>query len=110
MACVGHACEHAVLISPSLILRDSFFALSFTSCMRCTHMEHFSITPRARTTTSGFKTILPNSVCDGFTSANLELVSYSNQLKRLTLYGQLFAQYLVPIQRLYAIWFNPSEL
>ncbi len=30
--------------------------------MRCTQNEHFSITPRERTVTSGFNTILPRSV------------------------------------------------
>src|ERR1035438_10629262 len=32
----------------------------------------------------------------------------SKKLKRRTLYGQLFAQYLVPMHRLYAMTFRPS--
>src|SRR5260221_7665832 len=100
MACVGHACAHAVFISPSFTGRPSFFAFSLPSCKRCTHMLHFSITPRERTTTSGLSTIFPKSFCEGFTSAKSVFVSYSNQLNRRTLYGQLFAQYRVPTHRL----------
>jgi hypothetical protein len=38
-----------------------FFASNLADCKRCTQKEHFSITPRERTVTSGFNTILVKS-------------------------------------------------
>ena len=65
IACVGHACWHAVTMVPSSIdqvslplctppaLAHAFFALILAAWMRCMQKEHFSITPRERTVTSG---------------------------------------------------------
>ena len=54
IAPVGHVCWHAVTISPSAIGRCSRRATISASRMRCTQYVHFSMTPRARTVTSGF--------------------------------------------------------
>ncbi len=66
-------------------------AVISASRMRCTQEVHFSITPRARTVTSGLR-------ARRVTGAAPALKSY--QLKRRTLYGQLFEQKRVPTQRL----------
>ena len=56
IACVGQACWQAVTISPSLHRPVSPSPLrSCASLMRCTQYVHFSITPRLRTVTSGFR-------------------------------------------------------
>src|SRR5690349_20821752 len=93
MAPVEHAAAQAVTTSPSFRVLFSFLALSFPAWMRCTQKVHFSMTPRERTVTSGLRTILPRSVFIAvLTFANCLLSWYLNQLKRRTLYGQLFAQ------------------
>src|SRR3954471_24616046 len=102
IACDGHACSQAVLISPSRTDRSCFSDSIFAELMRCTQYVHFSITPRLRTVTSGFFCILSVSG----PSSGL----YSKKLNRRTLYGQLFEQYRVPMQRLYVISFRPSSL
>ena len=57
IALVGQAVWQAVTTSPSFRGRFSFLAVSLPSCIRCTQNEHFSITPRERTVTSGLSTI-----------------------------------------------------
>ena len=69
--------------------------------IRWTQYVHFSITPRGRTVTSGFRI----SFRLGVTSSE-----YWKKLNRRTLYGQLFEQYRVPTQRLYVISLSPSAL
>src|SRR5687768_3347601 len=97
IASVGHACWHAVSSEPSAIvgasplLTASFLASIRAWLIRCTQYVHFSITPRVRTVTSGFR----SSLVTGESSS-----AYSKKLKRRTLYGQLFEQYRVPMQRL----------
>ena len=70
---------------------------------------HFSITPLARTVTSGLSTIrvrsssrfvVTSEMIPRWLSGKLSAPFQSAQLNLLTLYGQLLAQYLVPIQRL----------
>jgi hypothetical protein len=70
--------------------RFSVRALTSALRTRCTQNVHFSITPRSLTVTAGFRAIR--------TVAALPV--YLNQLKRRTLYGQLFEQKRVPMQRL----------
>jgi hypothetical protein len=55
IALVGHAAWHAVRISPSRICRSSSLAAMRAWLMRCTQYVHFSMTPRLRTVTSGFR-------------------------------------------------------
>src|SRR4051794_28248841 len=100
MAPVEQAAWHAVFTDPSFSGVPAFLASSLAACRRCWHIEHFSITPLLRTTTSGFSTIFPSSCCAGLTIAKSGLLLKSNQLKRRTLNGQLLAQYLVPMHRL----------
>src|SRR5258708_34539536 len=69
--------------------------------MRCTQYVHFSITPRLRTVTSRLRKSLNCGVSQSWKR---------RKLKRRTLYGQLFEQYRVPMQRLYTMSFKPSEL
>src|SRR5437773_12035537 len=69
--------------------------------MRCTQYVHFSMTPRLRMVTSGLRINFSEGVSQSWKR---------RKLKRRTLYGQLFEQYRVPIQRLYTISFNPSAL
>ena len=55
MARVGQACWHAVWSSPPLVRPASPVAASISARrIRCTQKVHFSMTPRARTVTSGF--------------------------------------------------------
>ena len=54
MAEAGQACWQAVLTSPSRSARPASFASIFTRLIRCVQYVHFSITPLARTVTSGF--------------------------------------------------------
>ena len=91
IACVGHVCAQAGTTSPSRIGRSSFLASMRAALIRCTQYVHFSITPRLRTVTFGFRP-----------SFRLSVVSSENfrKLKCRNLYGQLFKQYRVPIQRL----------
>src|SRR5579885_1787637 len=99
IAFVGQAWAQAGVISPSLTSLPSSFALSSPKRILCTQNVHFSITPLVLTVTSGFN-------CQLRGSGHL----YVNQLKRLTLYTQLFEQYLVPTHRLYTITLRPSGL
>ena len=48
------------------------------------------MTPRERTTTSGFSTIVPSGLF--MLKSKRGLFAYLNQLNRRTLYGQLFSQ------------------
>ncbi len=89
IASVGHARWHAVTTSPGRIGRFSTSATCSAARIRCTQYVHFSITPRDRTVTDGL-------YCSDASSVR----SYANQLKRRTLYGQLFEQNRVPTQRL----------
>src|SRR5574338_446024 len=83
MAWVGQLCWQAVATAPSASALPSRLAWARASWMRWTQSEHFSITPRLRTTTSGLSTSRSTgSSC-----------RYSNQLKRLTFGGQLLAQH-----------------
>src|SRR6266852_9213945 len=59
------------------------------------------MTPRLRTLTSGLRKSLSWGVSQSWKR---------RKLKRRTLYGQLFEQYRVPMQRLYTISFKPSAL
>src|SRR6185503_655261 len=94
----------AVLISPSRIGRLAFFALILVFWMRCTQNVHFSITPRERTVTSGLNTIDFNFIFGSSVGVNgvtpMTSTLLLKKLKRRTLYGQLFEQYRVPMQRL----------
>ena len=81
IALVGHACAQAVTISPSRSWRSSVLRVDLGGRMRWTQNVHFSITPAPRTVTSGLSCRLSGSGHSG-----------SNQLKRRTLYGQLFSQ------------------
>src|SRR5262249_25757557 len=91
----GQACSQAVTISPSAMGRPfpsfSFSALMRTLLMRCTQYVHFSITPRLRTVTSGLRISFTEGVSQSWKR---------RKLNRRTLYGQLFEQYRVPMQRL----------
>ena len=69
--------------------------------MRCTQNVHFSMTPLARTITSGFSARFSGS-------GTYQL--YDQWLKRRALYGQLFAQNRVPMQRFGTMTFRPSML
>lgn len=73
MALVGQPLEQAVWMSPSFTGLPSFLAAILPAWMRCTHMLHFSITPRERTVTSGFSTMRPTSSHAGFTSPNFSV-------------------------------------
>src|SRR5207244_13485653 len=75
--------------SPSRTSRPSSLAFSSPLRMRWIQKVHFSITPRARTDTSGFNAL--SSCASHFGS---------KKLKKRTVYGQLFAQYRVPTHRL----------
>src|SRR4051812_38848044 len=119
IALVGHACWQAVsscCIARSINCRAADFSsldcasLNCTSCFlistrvrlsRCTQYVHFSITPRSRTVTSGFAPSRYLASC---------VLLYWKKLNRRTLYGQLFEQYRVPMQRLYVISLSPSAL
>src|SRR3954454_24566764 len=84
MARVGQAAWQAVTTSsPATGRPPSIFAAIRAWLIRWTQYVHFSITPRDRTVTSGFRW--------GF---RLGVVSsaYWKKLKRRTLYGQLFEQ------------------
>src|SRR5690606_9989101 len=103
----AQATWQAVFAIPSFIGSPLPLASSFAICRRCTQNEHFSITPRLLTVTSGFNTIrVRSSFISSRVPSSYRLSSKqsaplkSNQLKRRTLYGQLLAQYFVPIQRL----------
>ena len=54
MAEAGQACWQAVLTSPSRSSRPASFASIFDRLILCVQYVHFSITPLARTVTSGF--------------------------------------------------------
>ena len=62
MASAGQACWQAVRTSPSASGRPAASARSLPAWMRWVHSEHFSITPRERTTTSGLSTMRPRSL------------------------------------------------
>src|SRR6185295_4397983 len=101
IASAGHACWQAVTISPSAIFRSCFSDSIFAALIRCTQYVHFSMTPRLRTLTFGFRPSLRLGVVQSW---------YSRKLKRRTLYGQLLEQYRVPTHRLYTMSFSPSSL
>ena len=73
IAPVGHACWQAVWTVPSTMELDSapdcvpparthlFLVAIFACWMRCVQKEHFSMTPRMRTVTSGLNCILVQS-------------------------------------------------
>ena len=71
----------------------------FASWMRCTQYVHFSITPRKRTVTFGFCCIFSVSGSPPV-SFHTDVVVPVEVVEARTLYGQLFAQYRVPMQRL----------
>ena len=52
----GQASAQAVTTAPSCTDSPAFLASSFPCWILCTHIEHFSITPRALTVTSGLST------------------------------------------------------
>src|SRR5258707_6997121 len=101
IASAGQEAWQAVTISPSRMGRFCFSASIRALLTRCTQYVHFSITPRLRTVTSGFRNSLSWGVSQSWTR---------RKLKRRTLYGQLFEQYRVQTQRLYTISFRPSAL
>src|SRR5262249_38872715 len=84
IARVGQDWAQAGVTSPSAIGRPWSFAFWRAPAMRWTQNVHFSITPWPRCVTSGFN--INGSGSGQFSSAK------SNQLKRRTLYGQLFEQ------------------
>src|SRR5947207_349023 len=94
IARVGQAAWHAVTTSSPPTGRSSISAAIRAALIRCTQYVHFSITPRGRTVTSGFRINFRLGV---------DSSEYGKKLKRRTLYGQLFEQYRVPTQRLYVI-------
>src|SRR5688572_17322852 len=102
IACAGQPAWQAVCTAPSATLPSPFaiFASTRAWSRRCTQYVHFSITPRARTVTSGFASIF---------SVGESVFEYWKKLNRRTLYGQLFEQYLVPTHRLYVCSFSPSS-
>ena len=78
IALVGQVCAHAGTISPSAIGRFSLRALIRTASMRCTQKVHFSITPRARTVTSGLNCIImepSGAVVSGLNHREIEQTS-----------------------------------
>src|SRR4051812_6546433 len=93
----GHACWQAVLISPSFTGRFSSLATSSARRIRWMQNVHFSMMPLVRRETSGFSCSFNGLGHDGL-----------NQVKKRTVYGQLFAQNLVPTHRLYTCAFKPS--
>src|SRR5262245_13803714 len=102
MARVGQAAWQAAWTSfPPTLSSPRISDAIRVSLIRCTQYVHFSITPRGRTVTSGLRI-----------NFRLGVVSseYWKKLNRRTLYGQLFAQYRVPTQRLYVISLSPSAL
>ena len=77
----GQVCAQAGVMSPSFTSTRRTRASFWAKRMRCTQNVHFSITPPLRTVTSGLS-------CRSSGAGN----SGGNQLKRRTLYGQLFSQ------------------
>ena len=55
IASAGHACSHAVSMTPSAMPVPSVLASMRAWLMRCTQYVHFSMTPRLRIVTSGLR-------------------------------------------------------